>query len=74
MTTSPIVHRGLTDAMGAKSGMFVPLVARERVLGVLAAITTRAIRAFTSEELALVSDLAAEAALALDRAGRPPRS
>ena len=42
MTTSPIVHRGLTEAMGAKSGLFVPLVARERVLGVLAAVTTPA--------------------------------
>src|SRR5215218_6567860 len=53
--------------MRAKSGMFVPLIAREQVIGVLAAIATDEMRAFTSDELARVGELAAEAALALDR-------
>ena len=68
MTTSPIVHRDLTRVMRAKSGMFIPLVAREAVLGVLAGIATQQRRTFTGAELAVAGELAAEAALALDRA------
>jgi hypothetical protein len=69
MSSSPLVHRDLTREMQAKSGMFVPLVAGERVVGVLAAIATQERRAFTGDELAVARALAAEAAPALERLG-----
>jgi PAS domain S-box-containing protein len=68
MTTSPIVHREVTQRVGAQSGAFVPLVAREEVIAVLAAVTTAKKRTFGGEELTLLGELATEAALALDRA------
>jgi PAS domain S-box-containing protein len=45
----------------------VPLLADERVIGVLVVGTTSELRAFSSEELALLRTVAGEAALALDR-------
>jgi PAS domain S-box-containing protein len=68
MTTSPIVHREVAQRVGAQSGAFLPLVAREQVIAVLAAVTTRRKRTFAADELSLLGELAAEAGLALDRA------
>ena len=58
----------LAEAVGAKSGVWVPLISEERVLGVLVAATTGERRAFTSEEITLMQALAGDAALALERA------
>jgi two-component system, OmpR family, phosphate regulon sensor histidine kinase PhoR len=57
----------LAEAVGAKSGVWVPLISEERVLGVLVAATTGERRAFTSEEITLIQALAGDAALAFDR-------
>jgi PAS domain S-box-containing protein len=62
------VSRRLAARVGAKSAIFVPLIAEERVIAVLVCATTGELRAFTAEETRLVHALAAEAALALDRA------
>jgi two-component system phosphate regulon sensor histidine kinase PhoR len=61
------VARRIADRAAAKSGCFVPLIAAERVLGVVAAVTTRDRRLFSGEDVRLLSTLAAETALALDR-------
>ena len=66
-TASPLVSPRLVEAVGAKSGAFVPLIAEERIIGVLVAAPTSAKRAFSSEEVTLMQSLAAEAALALER-------
>ena len=58
---SKIVSRRLVEATGAKSVAFVPLIANERVIAVLVVGTTSEHRAFTTEELALLQTLAAEA-------------
>jgi PAS domain S-box-containing protein len=68
MATSPIVHRTVAEQIGAQSGAFVPIVSREQVIAVLAAVTTERKRTFSAEELSLLGDVAAESALALDRA------
>ena len=64
---SPLVSPRLVEATGAKSGAFIPLIAEERVIGVLVAAPTSAKRSFSSEEVTLMQSLAAEAALALER-------
>jgi PAS domain S-box-containing protein len=65
--SSPLVSPRLVEATGAKSGAFVPLIAEERIIGVLVAAPTSAKRAFSSEEVTLMQSLAADAALALER-------
>ena len=65
---SPRVNRRLAEKVGAKSAVFVPLVSDEKVLAVLVIATTGERRVFTGEELALLQALAAETALALERA------
>src|SRR5262245_48223853 len=65
--TSKIVSPRLAEATGARSAAFVPLLANERVIGVLVVGTTSGLRAFSSEELTLLRTVAGEAALALDR-------
>src|SRR6266540_1094771 len=60
------VNRRLAEKVGAKSAAFVPLVSGEQVPAVLV-IATSEPKIFTSEELALIQALAAEAALALER-------
>jgi PAS domain S-box-containing protein len=65
--SSKIVSPRLAQATGARSAAFVPLLANERVIGVLVVGTTSRLRAFSSEELALLRTVAGEAALALDR-------
>ena len=59
--------RRLVELTGAKSGAWVPIVAEERVVGVVTAVSTTAHRAFTSQEIALLQTLAGEVALALER-------
>jgi two-component system phosphate regulon sensor histidine kinase PhoR len=66
--SSPIVHRGLAEAVGAVSAAFVPTFSDERVIGVIALATTRERHEFAASELALVQALAGEAGLALERA------
>ncbi len=64
---SPLVSARLVEAVGAASGAWIPLIAEERVIGVLAVAATERKRAFASEELALLQAIGSEAALALDR-------
>jgi PAS domain S-box-containing protein len=66
--SSPRVNRRLAERVGAKSGAFVPLISGDRVIAVLAAATTRQRRHFRADEIVLLEALAAESALALDRA------
>ncbi len=68
IASSQQVNRGLAERSGARSAVFVPLVSEERVPAVLVLATTQAPRAFTGDELSLIQALAAEAALAFDRA------
>ena len=68
IATSPAVNQDVARAVGARSGLWVPLVAGGRVTGVLALVATRERRTFTAEEIAVAQGLAAEAGLALGRA------
>jgi two-component system phosphate regulon sensor histidine kinase PhoR len=68
VSTSTQVNPRLAERVGAKSAVFVPLVSQERVPAVLVVATTDEPRVFTTDELSLLQALAAEAALALDRA------
>jgi PAS domain S-box-containing protein len=65
--SSPRVSARLAARTGAKSAVWVPILAEERVVGVLTAASTAAKRTFTGEEIALLQVLAGEVALALDR-------
>jgi PAS domain S-box-containing protein len=64
---SPLVSPRLVEAVGAKSGVFVPLIVEQRVIGVLVGAPTSGKRAFAPEEVTLMQSLAAEAALAIER-------
>jgi PAS domain S-box-containing protein len=64
---SPALNPDLVARVDARSAAFVPLVSRTRVAAVLVIATTSAPRAFQADELALLTALAGEAALALDR-------
>ena len=64
---SGVVSRRLADAVGAKSAAFVPLLVEERVTAVISVATLDEPRVFSSEELAVMQTLAAEAAVALER-------
>ena len=65
--SSPRVSTRLSARTGAKSALWVPILAEERVVGVVTAASTIAKRAFTGEEIALLQVLAGEVALALER-------
>jgi PAS domain S-box-containing protein len=67
-SASRIVSARLVEATGVKSVAFVPMISEQRVLGVLALGPTKQQRTFDDEELALTQALAAEGALALERA------
>jgi PAS domain S-box-containing protein len=67
VASSPLVSPRLAKLVGAQSGAWIPMIAEERVVGVLVVATTREKRAFSSDEVALLQAIAAEAALALDR-------
>jgi PAS domain S-box-containing protein len=68
IASSQEVNRRLAERTGAKSAVYVPLISEEKVSAVLVLATTTAPRVFTGNELSLLQALAAEAALALDRA------
>jgi len=65
--SSSRVSPRLVERVRAKSGVWVPLISEERVLGVLVGVTTRERRAFSSDEITLMQALAGDAALALER-------
>ena len=65
--SSPRVSARLAARTNAKSAVWVPILAEERVVGVLTAASIAAKRTFTGEEIALLQVLAGEVALALDR-------
>jgi two-component system, OmpR family, phosphate regulon sensor histidine kinase PhoR len=65
---SPLINKAVAQTVGAHSAAFVPLISGERVIAVLAIATTHERRAFSTEELSPLRTLAAEAALALERA------
>jgi PAS domain S-box-containing protein len=67
VTSSPLVSPRLAKRVGAQSGGWIPMIAEERVVGVLVVATTGEKRAFSSEEVALLQAIAGEAALALER-------
>ena len=56
------------DAIGMRSYFVVPLIARGRTLGALAALQAESGRHFSNDDCALISELAQRAALALDNA------
>ena len=66
-TASVGPNRAFVDAFGAKSVAYVPLIVDERVIAVLAAMSTAERRAFTGDDLERLQALAAEAAPVLDR-------
>lgn len=59
-------HLALIRRFGARSSVVVPLVARDRVLGVLTVLYNVTDRRYDAEQLALVEEIGARAALALD--------
>ncbi len=61
------VSRRLAERLGAQSGIWVPMLAEGRVVGVFVAVTTGERRSFTKIEVSLLEALTAETALALDR-------
>jgi PAS domain S-box-containing protein len=65
--SSGVVSRRLAEAVGAKSAAFVPLLVEERVTAVLSVATLDEPRVFSTEDLAVMQTLAAEAAVALER-------
>jgi PAS domain S-box-containing protein len=67
VASSPLVSPRLVSLVGAESGAWIPMIAEERVIGVLAVASTVAKRAFSSDDLALLRAVTAEAALAFER-------
>ena len=65
--SSPRISPRLAAMVGAQSGAWVPMLAEERVIGVLVFASTDAKRTFAPDELALLQATASEAALALER-------
>jgi signal transduction histidine kinase len=61
-------HRRLLARLGVRSALWVPLVARDRVLGVISVGYRDDRRRYGPAELELVSELARRAALAVDNA------
>jgi PAS domain S-box-containing protein len=61
-------HRREIEALGPRSVIFVPLVARTRVLGVMAIATTAPWRRYTGRDVRFAEDLAARCAAAIDNA------
>jgi PAS domain S-box-containing protein len=61
------VSKRLAESVGAKSAAWIPIIAEERVIGVLVLATTGRYRAFSGEELEVLAAIAAESGLALER-------
>jgi PAS domain S-box-containing protein len=66
-TTSTEIVR-IAAELGLHAALYVPLVARRRVLGVITLVSGDSQRTFDDADVQLVSDLARRAALALDNA------
>jgi signal transduction histidine kinase/PAS domain-containing protein len=61
-------HKRIILTLGLRSAMIVPLVARGRVLGALSLLSVRTGRRYGPDDLALASEIARRAALAVDNA------
>ena len=59
-------HAAIARALHLRSAVTVPLVARNRVLGVITWVTAESERRFTVDDLALAEELAQRAAVSLD--------
>jgi PAS domain S-box-containing protein len=68
VAASAKVSRRLAERVGAQSAVFVPLISSGRVQAVLVAATTKTRRLFGKDELAALEAMAADAALAVERA------
>jgi PAS domain S-box-containing protein len=68
VASSSVVSQRLASLADATSAAFIPIVAEGHVIAVLVAGETRRNRAFTGGEIALLTALGAEGALALERA------
>ena len=64
---SSLVSARLAKLVGAHSGAWVPMIAEERVVGVLVLASTDGKRIFPGEELSLLQAVASEGALAFER-------
>jgi PAS domain S-box-containing protein len=61
-------YRALLERLGLRSVMVVPIVSRERTLGVMSLWSTASARAFVRDDLDLAEELGRRAALAVDNA------
>jgi signal transduction histidine kinase/CheY-like chemotaxis protein len=61
-------HRALLERLGLRSMMVVPIVSRERTLGVMSLLNTTSGRDFGRDDLDLAEELGRRAALAVDNA------
>jgi PAS domain S-box-containing protein len=61
-------HLRAIRALGVRSAMIVPLLARGKTLGTLSLVTTVSARAYGVEDLEIVEDVAHRVALAIDNA------
>jgi len=61
-------HRALLERLGPRSLMVVPIVSRERTLGVMSLLSTTSGRVFARDDLDLAEELGRRAALAVDNA------
>ena len=61
-------HLRVARELGLQSAMVVPLIAGERVLGVLTFVAAESGRRYTSDDVAFAEDLARRAGLAIDNA------
>jgi len=66
VSSSALVSTKLAERVEVKSGAWIPMIAEERVSGVLVVASIDERRAFSTEELALLQAIASEAALALE--------
>jgi PAS domain S-box-containing protein len=67
VSSSPLVSPRLAGAVGAQSGVWIPMIAEERVIGVLVVAATDAPRTFAADELSILQAIASESAVAIDR-------
>jgi PAS domain S-box-containing protein len=65
---SPVVSQRLRKRFGHRSLLSVPLIAKDKVLGVIILGETRRTRKFTADEVELASTLASSAAVAIENA------
>lgn len=61
-------HQRAMEALGPRSCMVVPLIARKRTLGTITLVAAESGRVFGPDDLALAQELASRAALAIDNA------